>query len=281
MKINRIVKGLLALFVATGFTFTSCAPEADGGLSEHSEKNLSLTGRVYQDRGVDKDGNYFYTEYLHTERTDSTTTPNQIFFSTTGTTFVTSNYGRGQIKNGHLNITIREPNTFDLGTSWLTNTATELTTGSGPLVGYIVTVDNQWDATNANVAPRYVVLSLTSNINSISGGTINTANAPLRRLNRSGSRSDWTEEEVIYIFVDKPTTIRATSSGVQNLAPSGVTYTSTYTRPTVVTLGLKVGWNAIYTKYTYKFTAGSNTDNYRLEQTHEIKVDSPALKWVR
>jgi len=269
MKINRIVKGLLALFVATGFTFTSCAPEADGGLPADAESSLTLTGRVYTNLQQDQDGNYYYTALENANSNILQTAASNTL------TFVNTSFGRGQIKNGHLNITLTEPQASELVflTSNLAGTFLNIHSNAPGGTYNITNASNPsyYDplSPNPTTAVRYAI---------VDNMTMTNPNGTLTRSNISGSDSKYTEEKIIYIYVDKGITIMA--DGDKDTSPGTATSPTRTWDYKNVSLTLTGGWNAIYIKYDYTFTPGSTTDNYTINTSETITKDSPDLKWV-
>jgi len=242
MKIKRMIKVFSALFVLAGLSFTSCAPDADGGLPSQSNPSLSLTGRIYTEN-TDKNGNYYYTENITNNNKVDVTINNGVILAS------------GRITNGHLSIDIPAPFASDISSNNFNASVVDVVNyGTSGFTSIVVTPSGTDSA-------KYATLSFSNSLN---------------RRARSGSNNNGTNESVIYVYVDKPVTVTAT--GIQ---PNTTLQTHNYYNLEGGSLRLETGWNAILTRVVSEFTVGSTFATDRQVNRTTISVGSPDLRWVQ
>ncbi|MCL2846042.1 MAG: hypothetical protein FWE23_11455 [Chitinivibrionia bacterium] len=200
-------------------------------------------------------GQVWLGDWTHDDIYDVLTDVRYTQFSGNRTVF--SSIGvNGEISNGQLNFTVGTPSNIYLG--------------------YAYDYFDDWSGGYDNLRisnPEARVVLLWLNI------PMSGVYRELETVSRSGNRTNYTGQHVIFIYVDQNLTVsgRGTSYNWQELW-NGITYRETL-RTSNFNISLKKGWNSILFRFEETVSISNNTIIYDLMET--ISIGNPNnLRWV-
>jgi len=239
---NILVYGFIAVILMFAFIACDDGNDPNGGNPNGNDPNsgktsfgdkLELSGQVYTMEWDDDNGGYVFSKFEGDLALKSDTA-----------------WGAsGEIKGGKLNYTVGTPPAVSLSsiTSWFWIDDEDYD-------GYFT------DITISDESVKFAELNIEV--------SSNTYHFTVGKGNVSGNESGYTQESVMFMYVDNPVTITA----------KGKTETEDgHTRKTNdINLSLEKGWNAIYQRYSYS----QNTETKEGTTTRTISVSNPDLKWA-
>jgi len=248
MKNTIKVFGIAAIIAIIGFTIVTCGGDGGNGGGDGSTflgETPTLSGQVYVQKYNEAKGTVSFQAYTGGNLTVSA---------------VSYSYGEGGGSNGEGdNRSTGGGVSYDMGE--ITVRLTEKGTIKNGLFSFTLGtptgLDNFEDifsymTVSPSTAKGYRLTLYIENSNNY---------GYLSKMNFTGNVSNYTYEEVEYVYVDKDCTI---SSNGETETYEGITYT---TRP--FNLALQTGWNTIYSKQQY--TPVGSTITYSLSNPGNLK----------